>query len=403
MKIVWICNVELPVVSELRNVKVNPIGGWLDEVSRKILENGHELLILYRSSVETSGTNNNLKYMGFINAAYVEKALISFLPDIVHIWGTEYIHSLQITKICQKHNLINRTVISIQGLVFIYGKYHFYANLPLKIIYGFSLRDLLRLDNVYYERKQFLKRGEYEKECISNITNVIGRTVWDKTCVKQINNNINYFNCNETLRKTFYQEQWDIKHCDKYTIFFSQCHYPIKGFHMALEAFRILKKKYSNIKIFTVGVDIFSIPFYKRTYYQKYLMNLIIKYDLKKNIIFCGQLSAQEMKKRYLKCNVFISSSSIENSSNSIGEAMLVGCPIVASYVGGIRNLLNDEDGYIYPFDEPYMLAQYIDNIFSSDNLAIKFSNNSRKHAQITHDPEKNYYRLFEIYNQISK
>lgn len=132
-------------------------------------------------------------------------------------------------------------------------------------------------------------------------------------------------------------------------------------------------------------------------------MNLIIKYDLKKNIIFCGQLSAQEMKKRYLKCNVFISSSSIENSSNSIGEAMLVGCPIVASYVGGIRNLLNDEDGYIYPFDEPYMLAQYIDNIFSSDNLAIKFSNNSRKHAQITHDPEKNYYRLFEIYNQISK
>ena len=109
------------------------------------------------------------------------------------------------------------------------------------------------------------------------------------------------------------------------------------------------------------------------------------------------------MKNRYLKCNVFISSSSIENSSNSIGEAMLIGCPIVASYVGGIRNLLNDEDGYIYPFDEPYMLAQYIDNIFSSDNLAIKFSNNSRKHAQITHDPEKNYYRLFEIYNQISK
>ena len=120
MKIVWICNMELPVVSELRNVKVNPVGGWLDEVSRKILENGHELLILYRSSFETSGTNNNLKYMGFINVSYVEKALISFLPDIVHIWGTEYIHSLQITKICQKHNLINRTVVSIQGLVFIY-------------------------------------------------------------------------------------------------------------------------------------------------------------------------------------------------------------------------------------------------------------------------------------------
>ena len=311
MKIVWICNMELPVVSELRNVKVNPVGGWLDEVSRKILENGHELLILYRSSFETSGTNNNLKYMGFINVSYVEKALISFLPDIVHIWGTEYIHSLQITKICQKHNLINRTVVSIQGLVFIYGKYHFYANLPLKIIYGFSMRDMLRLDNVYYGRKQFLKRGEYEKECINNITNVIGRTVWDRACVKQINSNVNYFNCNETLRKTFYQEQWDIKHCDKHTIFFSQCHYPIKGFHMALEAFRILKKKYSDIKVFTVGVDIFSIPFYKRTYYQKYLIDLIIKYDLKKNIIFCGQLSAQEMKNRYLKCNVFISSCSI--------------------------------------------------------------------------------------------
>ena len=39
------------------------------------------------------------------------------------------------------------------------------------------------------------------------------------------------------------------------------------------------------------------------------------------------------MKEQYLKANVFVSASSIENSPNSVLEAMAVGAPVVSSFV----------------------------------------------------------------------
>ena len=110
------------------------------------------------------------------------------------------------------------------------------------------------------------------------------------------------------------------------------------------------------------------------------------------------------MKAQYLSCNVFVSTSTVENSPNSIGEAMLLGCPIVASNVGGIKNMLVDEkEGLLYPVDEFYMLASYIKRIFSDDSLAIKLGNNAKDHAIVTHDFEKNYNNMLDIYKQIIK
>lgn len=402
MKILWVCNVELPIVSVLRKKNINPTGGWLDETSKKLISDGNELLLLYKSQTKIEGENNNLHYIGFdlINND-VGKKIILFKPDIIHIWGTELVHSYDIINICKNNNLLDKVIISIQGLISIYG-YHYYSNLPTKIIYGFSIRDIIRLDNVFFGKRNFLKRGVYERKTMEIVKNVIGRTRWDYACAKQINEKVNYYFCNEILRSPFYNGKWNINNCERHSIFFSQSYYPIKGFHIAIEAFKILLNKYKDLKIYVVGSNILKLPFYRITYYQKYLRNKIIKYNLQKNIIFCGQLSAEEMKKHYLKSNVFVSSSSIENSSNSVGEAMILGCPIVASDVGGIKDLLLDEkEGYIYPFDEPYMLAYYIDKIFSSDDLAMTLSQNAQSHARITHNIERNYYRLLEIYKKI--
>lgn len=68
----------------------------------------------------------------------------------------------------------------------------------------------------------------------------------------------------------------------------------------------------------------------------------------------------------------------LDNSPNSLCEAQLVGIPTVASYVGGVPEMLRDgKDGYLYTFNEPLMLAEYISRIFESDNLAESFSESS--------------------------
>lgn len=80
------------------------------------------------------------------------------------------------------------------------------------------------------------------------------------------------------------------------------------------------------------------------------------------------------MLERLLKTHVFLLPSAIENSSNSLGEAMLLGMPCVASNSGGTQDILeHKKEGYLYPYTEPAMCAEYISKIFENDELACKF------------------------------
>lgn len=74
-----------------------------------------------------------------------------------------------------------------------------------------------------------------------------------------------------------------------------------------------------------------------------------------------GTLNETDMCERYSRANVFILPSAIENSPNSLGEAMLVGIPVVATDVGGVKNLMTDKkEGYFY---EKFKNACFINNI----------------------------------------
>ena len=138
------------------------------------------------------------------------------------------------------------------------------------------------------------------------------------------------------------------------------------------------------------------------TYYGKYIKKMIKKLNLERNVVFTGPLDEKKMCQRYLKSHVFVCPSSIENSPNSLGEAMILGVPSVASYVGGIPDMLKDkEEGFLYQHDSPYMLAQYFCEIFENQDLALKFSKNARERALKTHDRDENTRRLIEIYNEI--
>ena len=48
------------------------------------------------------------------------------------------------------------------------------------------------------------------------------------------------------------------------------------------------------------------------------------------------------MKEAYLKSHVFACPSALENSPNSLGEAMLLGLPCVAARTGGIPDMAED-------------------------------------------------------------
>ena len=81
---------------------------------------------------------------------------------------------------------------------------------------------------------------------------------------------------------------------------------------------------------------------------------------------------------------------------------MILGLPCVASYVGGIPDMLEDrEEGFLYQHNASYMLAYNVCKIFQDDDLARKLSGNTRARALKTHDKDENTRRLLEIYRDI--
>ena len=152
--------------------------------------------------------------------------------------------------------------------------------------------------------------------------------------------------------------------------------------------------------------------------YGRYLRKLLKEGHLENKVHFLGRLSAQQMKEQYLKSHLFVCPSSIENSPNSLGEAMLLGMPCVSAEVGGIASIFTGgEDGILYPgfviknndcdFNDEALenisksLADACIQMWSDPVKEQDYCINARKHAEKNHDPEQNYKKMVEIYAKI--
>ena len=117
------------------------------------------------------------------------------------------------------------------------------------------------------------------------------------------------------------------------------------------------------------------------------------------------------MKEQYLRCNAYVCVSSIENSPNSLGEAMLLGVPVVAALVGGVGSMIGPEEGWLFPGfskDEDgelqrisQDLQEQVMEVFAMREQVAERTRKAREHARRTHDGEKNLEQLLELYQEL--
>ena len=423
MKILWFCNSLIEKVYELQNrkMRIKATGGWLDGLSERLLQDKTVQLYCIFLSDKTneieSGSKENFYYciipaknkeiMG-TNEELVSykpelrKMILSINPDVIHVFGTELIASSVVTSVCEEEGILDRLVISIQGLVSVYSDHYFDGISGIGKYYS-SLQEIAKKSNMINDQKSYYLRGEVEKKTLGKVQYVIGRTEWDKACSYLMNPSIQYFFCNETLRKDFYTGEWSYNGCKKHTIYVSQASYPIKGFHMLLNAIPLVKRKYPDVAVYVAGDNKIDSNWVRGSGYYLYLKSIIKKRSMLENIFFLGPLDAQGVKARMLASNVYVSPSNIENSPNSLGEAMILGMPCISSDVGGVKDMLkHGEEGYIYPYNEAYMLAYYIIKVFDMQEKAEILGKRASQHAQITHNSENNQKQLMSIYQAIS-
>lgn len=414
MKVLWLVNVKLPEISKIQGQEnVTYTGGWLSGLYNCLIQHEQidKLMICYPTKrkkehggeLKTVFVSFNESNLNTLKNYFID-ILNEFQPDIVHIHGTEFEYSYIMSKAVKECGISNKTVCSIQGLVSVYSE-HFFGGIEEHIYKKRTISEYLSKNSLMDQKKSYQKRGELEIELIKSIPNIIGRTSWDKACVTLINPNVRYFHCNEILRQNFYTGTWDYDKCKKHSVMLSQGTKPIKGLHMAIKALGIVNQFYPDVTAYVAGENIFdkSSPRYGGTY-ARYIRNLVNENNLSDKIIFTGVLQVNEMKKMMLNSNVFLLASSIENSPNSLGEAMIMGVPCIASDVGGVMDMMAPfEEGYIYPFNEYYKMAYYIMDVFSKGENISEMTNKASKKAKSTHDPDNNTKEMLTIYNKITQ
>jgi glycosyltransferase involved in cell wall biosynthesis len=416
MNILWVVNTLMKDVKEKLGLNNIYGGGWLEGYLEQFRKQDFNVSIVVPyecDEIIRYNVDNFVYYLipGGEMAKNGEKEIECGIwkhilniekPDIIHIHGTEYAHSISLLEM----EIEIPTVVSIQGLLTNYARYY-YAGIDYKdLLYSITLKDVIRKNTIFNQKKNFIRRSYSEKKIISLTNAIIGRTDWDYSNVKEIKRDLKYYKCNESLRNIFYEaKKWDINRVEEYTIFISQATYPIKGFHNVLKAINILKYKYKSIKVYVAGSDIGkNTGIFRGNGYSRYINSLIHKYDLEDHVEYLGVLDEYQMASRLVKTHIFVQASAIENSPNSLGEAQILGVPCISSFVGGVSNMVsNFETGLLFNYQEYSILASYIDMLFSDPELAKQLSKQSIIEAENRHDRTTNGDRLIEIYEDLTE
>ena len=415
-KILWFAN--SPCGSIRRNNTQTIVGGWMISLEDEVKKNPDiELSVAFFSETESEPYDfDGVRYypmylpkantkIGRVLSRYKSiesedrKMLPVMLdvvkdahPDLIHIHGTE-----QRFGLIQDYVKDIPIVFSIQGLIAPYSE-KFYSGLPMSEVnkhepFLHKVRGI-GISRVY---KSFMYRGQRECSYLKNASFVLGRTAWDNSVTRLFNVQRKYFVVNEILRQPFYVKKWDKNQFDSTLQIVSIISPGVyKGLETLLKAAKLLVT-YSNIQFVWNVIGLSNEDEYV-SLCQEYTK--IKACDV--NVCYKGLQEAEKLSDMLVMSDLYCHVSHIENSPNSVCEAMLLGMPVIATFAGGTNSLIVDKkEGVLVQDGDPYSIAGTIVNLVNDFEYCKNMGVEARKIALKRHNPMNVAKELLDSYHKI--
>jgi glycosyltransferase involved in cell wall biosynthesis len=315
------------------------------------------------------------------------QAVRQFKPDLIHVHGTESPFGLILREVKDIP-----VVVSIQGNLTVYQEKYF-AGLSLP-----GLWKGWRTGYPFYaaDYKIWRRRMEIEQEILGLARFVFGRTDWDRRIVRALAPQAEYFHVDEVIRPTFYDLDW-VPGRRTAPVFFTTSSPSIyKGFETIVDTARVLVGKGVDFEWRVAGLKE-NDPLVRLTCKVRKVGDLAAL-----KIRLLGTLSEEAVVEQLLESDAYIQVSHIENSPNSVCEAMLAGVPVIASFAGGTGSLLKDgEHGVLVQDGDPYVLAGAMQEVAGQQERYRKMAAEARRVAKRRHDPAAIVAGMMERYREI--
>ncbi len=415
MKILWFTNTPCSAIEKL-NYEFNR-GGWLSSLERALSERSNielHIAFYYGKQIDPFKHNNTWFYPVFrrnkgskterylsrilrrsnndqVELIQLRDVVSNVKPDVIHVHGTEDNFGL-----IQFHTTMP-VVISMQGIANPYYE-KFYAGVTASIASKYeSIKSKLTMTNFrnrYYDFKLMAKR---EQEILNGAKNIIGRTDWDRQVTRIMAPNSTYFVGEEMLRDSFYNAKWQKKEKGKtLRILTISGDGLYKGFETIVKTAKLLSANPNfSFEWQVVGLNNRSKVV---QIIQKWL-----KVDLNNiNINLLGEKEEKDIVNILLNSDIYCQVSHIENSPNSLCEAMMLGLPIVASYAGGTSSLLeNIQEGILIQDGDSFVLSGSIVELSADFSRAMLLGQAARERALKRHNKKNIVDELINTYTNI--
>jgi glycosyltransferase involved in cell wall biosynthesis len=413
VRVLWLTPVQLPGAKGRDATS----GGWM-EALRGALESYHpeiELTIASRGSVRHEPfSQGNAQYLYISGGpakgrlgrvwerwspadapqATIEdcrRIVREAKPDLVHVHGSESFLGLAL------EGLDLPAVISLQGIMHAYVRH---------ATIGFGLLDWMKLTatreslhgyGLLNTVRQYESRARAERAVFGLCGSYLGRTDWDRAVLRAIRPDASYYQSEEILNGVFYDQVWEDPGAEA-PIFCTSGSSPLKGLETLLDALLVLRRATGRPARLRIAGHVHGGPLWP------IIKRRLDDPGLRGAVDLLGVLGPGDVARELRGASLYVQPSHIDNSPNALCEAMLVGLPCVAAFVGGIPSLVtHGETGLLYHDREPVMLAQAIERLLGDRPLAVAMGEAARQLALRRHDAESVAHGVAEIYEDVRR
>jgi glycosyltransferase involved in cell wall biosynthesis len=233
---------------------------------------------------------------------------------------------------------------------------------------------------------------KYEVQAVQGGRHFFCRTDFDSGFIKSVNKKARIYNVAEAMNPVFFGNTWEL--LDSFKLLFVGSVIERKGVEDLLAAVALVKEKIDAIYLYLIGSG--------RPDYIHFLKNMCTKLNIDKNVELAGHKTPGEIAEYHRGCQILVLPTKIDNSPNSVAEAMVSGMPVIASNVGGIPSLIkHDENGLLVEPNNAIKLAAAITYLLKNPQKRKLLGDNAKVIARSRHLPEKVAQATLSVYRKI--
>lgn len=289
----------------------------------------------------------------------VRKVILALQPDLIHVHGTEDGYGLAALDVGLP------TVVSLQGIIQLYA--------PVSPSLFFRLQTPIE--------SRIIRKCKYFGS----------RTEWANALIRTLNSNAIIYDLTEAIDPVFFEER--VRRPTRNILLVGSVEQR-KGIEEALDAMSLIVAKCPSAKLLVVGDG-------NPDYLEK-LKHRTMSADTGPNIEWLGFKTPEEIRALHARSAVLIHPCRIDNSPNSVAEAMASGLPVVASNVGGVPSMIDHGvSGILVEPRNHRQLAEAVISLLQNEAERTRLANRAKEVALERHLPSRVAEKTVRVYEDI--